>query len=87
MADPLLVACPHCAAFNRVPPARFAEAPECGKCHRPLFIGKPLALDAAGFARHVPTLALFAHGRELARQAGAMGAADIVRWARANLPR
>jgi thioredoxin 2 len=32
----------------------------------------------------IPTLALFRNGREVARQAGAMGAADIVRWARAN---
>jgi thioredoxin 2 len=34
--------------------------------------------------RSIPTLALFAGGREVARQAGAMGAADIVRWARAH---
>ena len=34
--------------------------------------------------RSIPTLALFMNGREVARQAGAMGAADIVRWARAN---
>jgi thioredoxin 2 len=32
--------------------------------------------------RSIPTLALFRGGREIARQAGAMGAADIVRWAR-----
>lgn len=32
--------------------------------------------------RSIPTLALFLHGRELARQSGAMGAADIVGWAR-----
>ena len=146
MTEPLLAACPHCGALNRVPPARLAEQPDCGKCHRPLFSGKPLVLDAAGFALHVersqvpvlvdfwapwcgpcrmmaphfeqaaaqlepqvrlakvdteaepslgsrfdirsiPTLALFAGGREVARQAGAMGAADIVRWTRANLPR
>ena len=31
--------------------------------------------------RSIPTLALFQQGREVARQAGAMGAADIVRWA------
>lgn len=31
--------------------------------------------------RSIPTLVLFKGGRELARQAGAMGAADIVRWA------
>lgn len=37
--------------------------------------------------RSIPTLALFVGGREVARQPGAMGAADIVRWARAHLPR
>jgi thioredoxin 2 len=37
--------------------------------------------------RSIPTLALFAGGREVARQAGAMGAADIVRWARAHQQR
>ena len=36
--------------------------------------------------RSIPTLALFIGGREVARQAGAMGAADIVRWTRAQLP-
>lgn len=35
--------------------------------------------------RSIPTLALFVDGREVARQAGAMGAADIVRWTRAQL--
>jgi thioredoxin 2 len=30
--------------------------------------------------RSIPTLVLFQHGRETARQAGAMSAADIVRW-------
>jgi thioredoxin 2 len=34
--------------------------------------------------RSIPTLALFVNGRELARQAGAMGAADIVRWAKSH---
>jgi len=34
--------------------------------------------------RSIPTLALFKNGREVARQAGAMGAADIVRWVQAN---
>ncbi|NPC54517.1 thioredoxin TrxC [Caenimonas soli] len=36
--------------------------------------------------RSIPTLALFMNGREVARQPGAMGAADIVRWARSQLP-
>lgn len=36
---------------------------------------------AARFAiRSIPTLAIFRHGREVARQAGAMGTHDIVRW-------
>ena len=144
MTDPLLVACPHCQSLNRVPAARLGEQPECGRCHQPLFTGRPLALDAAGFTAHVergqlpvlvdfwapwcgpcrmmapqfeqaatqleprvrlakvdteaqpglgsrfgirsiPTLALFQEGREIARQAGAMAAADIVRWTRARL--
>ncbi|MFV2054866.1 MAG: thioredoxin TrxC [Thiohalomonadales bacterium] len=35
--------------------------------------------------RSIPTLVLFRRGQEVARQAGAMGAADIVRWVRAQL--
>ena len=37
--------------------------------------------------RSIPTLVLFQQGRELARQPGAMGSADIVRWTRQHLPR
>ena len=137
----LHIVCPHCEAINRVPSERLGEAPDCGKCHRPLFTGKPVALGAASFDRHasrndipllvdfwapwcgpcrmmapafeaaaaqlephfrlakvnteeeqvlgarygirsIPTLALFLNGREVARQAGAMGTSDIVRWTR-----
>jgi thioredoxin 2 len=35
--------------------------------------------------RSIPTLALFVGGREVARQPGAMGKADIVRWVHAKL--
>lgn len=35
--------------------------------------------------RSIPTLVLFRSGSELARQSGAMGAQDIVRWATAQL--
>lgn len=51
-ADAHLIACPHCAAMNRVPPARLAEAPSRGRCHQALFTGRPLALGEADFDRH-----------------------------------
>ena len=41
-------------------------------------------LGASHNIRSIPTLALFRGGRELARQAGAMGAAAIVQWARSH---
>ncbi|WP_332671431.1 thioredoxin TrxC [Aromatoleum sp.] len=50
--DNLTIACPHCHAPNRVPGARVAEGPNCGKCHRPLFTGHPVALDSASFDLH-----------------------------------
>ena len=43
------------------------------------------ALGAQFGIRSIPTLALFKNGREVARQAGAMGAADIIRWTRSQL--
>jgi len=143
---PLHVVCPHCGTTNRLAADALGSAPDCGRCHRALFTGVPVALDEAGFRktigksdlpvlvdfwapwcgpcrmmapqfeaaarelephvrlvklnteeapslsaamniRSIPTLALFSGGREIARQPGAMGAADIVRWARAHLPR
>ena len=140
-ATPLHVVCPHCHTTNRVASADLAAQPTCGKCQQALFNAHPVALDEAGFERHVsrshlpvlvdfwapwcgpcrtmapqfeaaarelephfrlvkvnteeaqqlaarlqirsiPTLALFVGGREVARQPGAMGAADIARWAR-----
>ncbi|HCY63761.1 MAG TPA: thiol reductase thioredoxin [Oxalobacteraceae bacterium] len=137
----LHLVCPACQATNRVPEERLRDAPDCGRCHRPLFSGHPLSLTAAEFERQleksdipllvdfwapwcgpcrmmapafeqaaaqlephfrlvkvnteeeqtlaaryairsIPTLAIFRHGREILRQAGAMGTVDIVRWAR-----
>lgn len=142
--DPLHIVCPHCHTTNRVTSADLANAPDCGKCHEPLFTGHPVSLDdEAAFDKHItrsqlpvlvdfwapwcgpcrmmapqfeaaaqqlephvrlakvnteavqnlaarynirsiPTLALFVNGREVARQPGAMGAADIVRWVRSQ---
>ena len=139
----LHIVCPQCATINRVPQARLAQRPKCGKCGQPLFTAHPIELTAANFEMHasrndiplvvdfwapwcgpcrmmapayeqaaellephyrlaklnteaepalagrfgirnIPTLALFKGGRELGRQAGAMGAQDIVRWVRAQ---
>lgn len=52
-APALHVVCPHCDAINRVPAARLTEDPKCGQCHKALFTGEPVALDAARFERHV----------------------------------
>jgi thioredoxin 2 len=42
------------------------------------------AIAAQYQIRSIPTLVLFRGGREVARQAGAMSAADIVRWVKAH---
>lgn len=48
----LHVVCPHCDAVNRLPAERLEERPDCGKCHRPLFNGHPVALMSGNFDRH-----------------------------------
>ena len=51
--DSLHVVCPHCHTTNRVASAQLGSAPDCGKCHHPLFTAHPVALDEAAFERHV----------------------------------
>ncbi|WP_168016577.1 thioredoxin TrxC [Halomonas salinarum] len=46
--DSLTLACPHCAAVNRVAQHRLAQG-RCGKCKQALFTGAPIELNAANF--------------------------------------
>ena len=48
----MIIACPYCAALNRVPADRLQQQPVCGKCKTALFSGKPVELTMANFAAH-----------------------------------
>jgi thioredoxin 2 len=45
----LHVACAHCQATNRVPVAKLADDPVCGRCGQALLDGKPVTLTDANF--------------------------------------
>ena len=136
------VVCPHCHSTNRVVETRSVQA-RCGDCSGALFEGRPAAVDAAAFGRHlarsdlpvvvdfwapwcapcrtmttvfetvaqelephyrfvkvntdeegglatrhriraIPTFAIFRNGNEVVRTAGAMDAARLIAWVRAN---
>jgi thioredoxin 2 len=47
------IVCPHCDSVNRLPRARLAEAPNCGKCAKALFAAAPADVDSARFAKHI----------------------------------
>ncbi len=47
------IVCPHCAAVNRIPAGRAAQAARCGTCKSPLFAGHPAEADARMFERQV----------------------------------
>lgn len=53
MSDTLHIVCPHCHTVNRVAVGRLGDRPNCGKCHHPLFTGRPIELTAADFDLHL----------------------------------
>lgn len=144
MEEMLHVVCPRCGGVNRLPRDKLGAGGRCGKCHQPLFHGRPFELTQANFGTHVgrsdlpilvdfwapwcgpckmmapvfeqaaaelepnvrvakvnteqeqalaarfgirsiPTLALFQGDREVARTAGAMDLASLLRWVRQAL--
>jgi thioredoxin 2 len=52
MTTTIVIPCPHCHTINRVLAERRGDGGKCGRCHQPLFTGKPINLDAAHFDRH-----------------------------------
>ena len=75
---PCKVMAPHFVnAATQLPEVRFAKV-DTEAC--------PQA-SAAYAIRSIPSLVLFRGGKEVARQAGAMAAGDLVRWVQAQLAR
>jgi thioredoxin 2 len=47
----LSLVCPDCLSVNRVPEARLADGPVCGKCKQSLTPGQPIELTDANFKK------------------------------------
>ncbi len=47
------IVCPHCDSTNRIPSDKPARAAKCGRCHKPLFTGAPVAVTAKSFAAQI----------------------------------
>jgi len=53
MSDVKHIVCPSCNAINRIPAAKLSANPVCGKCHKGLFEGVPVTLNAINFQQHI----------------------------------
>ena len=53
MTEALHIVCPHCNTTNRVKSTDLGNAPDCGHCHKALFIGHSTALDEPAFDKHI----------------------------------
>jgi thioredoxin 2 len=51
--EALHIVCPHCDTVNRVPSAKMAAQPVCGKCGKALFAGQPADLGSAAFLKQI----------------------------------
>jgi thioredoxin 2 len=47
------IVCPHCESVNRIPRERPAAKAKCGRCHKALFTGHPVAATASSFDTHI----------------------------------
>ena len=75
---------PWCGPCQMMAPQYAAAAAELEPALRLAKVNTDAESSLAGEfqIRSIPTLALFKGGREVARQAGALGKADIIRWVR-----
>ena len=49
----MLLVCPHCGTRNRVPEARLADDPSCGRCGQPVAPARPVALGDADLSAYL----------------------------------
>jgi thioredoxin 2 len=47
------IVCPHCNSVNRIPRQKDALRAKCGRCHQPLFTGRPIPASAKSFMTHI----------------------------------
>ncbi|WP_343624448.1 thioredoxin TrxC [Roseateles puraquae] len=49
----MLLVCPHCGTRNRVPEARLADDPSCGRCGQPVAPARPVVLGDADLSAYL----------------------------------